>query len=261
MGLISGFEAELSARSYALTLQVVADPEAEIEVYRRWWGERRVDGVFVSDLRDDDRPHPGARGAAAARRGDRRARRAPARWPASGPTTRGAIDRGGRVPGGARSPADRPGRRPARPAAHPDPHDGVHRGLPALGLDQADDGALGLHRRGGRPGDPPAAQIDADPPDGDHLRQRRDGGRRPRRGAGDGPGRAGRPVHRGLGRLAAVPPGAPPADRAEPGHRRLRRPRRPPAARGDRRQADRRRYEAERAHLTPRGSTAPPPAS
>jgi DNA-binding LacI/PurR family transcriptional regulator len=54
MGLISGFEAELAARGFALTLQVVADPEAEVEVYRRWWGERRVDGVFVTDLRDDD---------------------------------------------------------------------------------------------------------------------------------------------------------------------------------------------------------------
>ena len=56
MELISGVEAELSARSYALTLQVVADTEAEIAVYRRWWGERRVDGVFLCDLRvDDDR--------------------------------------------------------------------------------------------------------------------------------------------------------------------------------------------------------------
>ena len=54
MGLISGFEAELSARSYALTLQVVATPEKEIEVYRRWWGERRVDGVIVTDLREND---------------------------------------------------------------------------------------------------------------------------------------------------------------------------------------------------------------
>jgi DNA-binding LacI/PurR family transcriptional regulator len=54
MGLISGFEAELAARSYALTLQVVATPENELEVYRRWWGERRVDGVFVTDMRDGD---------------------------------------------------------------------------------------------------------------------------------------------------------------------------------------------------------------
>jgi DNA-binding LacI/PurR family transcriptional regulator len=52
--LISGVEAELSARSFALTLQVVPDPETEIAVYRRWWGERRVDGVLVCDLRLDD---------------------------------------------------------------------------------------------------------------------------------------------------------------------------------------------------------------
>jgi DNA-binding LacI/PurR family transcriptional regulator len=58
MELISGVEAELSARSYALTLQVVADPDAEIAVYRRWWGERRVDGVLVCDLRLDDRRLP-----------------------------------------------------------------------------------------------------------------------------------------------------------------------------------------------------------
>jgi DNA-binding LacI/PurR family transcriptional regulator len=54
MELISGIEAELSARSYALTLQVVADYEAEISVYKRWWAEHRVDGVFVCDLRVDD---------------------------------------------------------------------------------------------------------------------------------------------------------------------------------------------------------------
>ncbi|MBM0279321.1 LacI family DNA-binding transcriptional regulator [Micromonospora tarensis] len=54
MALISGVEAELSARAYALTLQVVADHDAEIAVYRRWWGERRVDGVLVCDLRTDD---------------------------------------------------------------------------------------------------------------------------------------------------------------------------------------------------------------
>jgi len=54
MGLISGFELELAARSYALTLQVVATPEEEIEVYRRWWGERRIDGVILTDLREND---------------------------------------------------------------------------------------------------------------------------------------------------------------------------------------------------------------
>ncbi len=54
MELISGVEAELSTRAYALTLQVVADQDAEIALYRRWWGERRVDGVLVCDLRVDD---------------------------------------------------------------------------------------------------------------------------------------------------------------------------------------------------------------
>jgi DNA-binding LacI/PurR family transcriptional regulator len=54
MGLISGFESELSSRSYGLTLQVVGSEEQEIEVYRRWWGERRIDGVIVTDLREDD---------------------------------------------------------------------------------------------------------------------------------------------------------------------------------------------------------------
>jgi DNA-binding LacI/PurR family transcriptional regulator len=54
MELISGVEATLSAHSFALSLQVVADPAAEIALYRRWWGERRVDGVLVCDLRKDD---------------------------------------------------------------------------------------------------------------------------------------------------------------------------------------------------------------
>src|SRR5262245_40749045 len=54
MELISGVEATLSAHSYALTLQLVTDPLAEVALYRRWWGERRVDGFLVCDLRDDD---------------------------------------------------------------------------------------------------------------------------------------------------------------------------------------------------------------
>ncbi|WP_213454183.1 LacI family DNA-binding transcriptional regulator [Rhizomonospora bruguierae] len=58
MELISGVEAELADRSYALTLQFVADQAAEVAVYRRWWGERRVDGVFLCDLRVDDRRVP-----------------------------------------------------------------------------------------------------------------------------------------------------------------------------------------------------------
>ena len=54
MELISGIEMELSSRSVGLTLQVVHDVEAEIAVYRRWWAERRVDGVLVVDPRLED---------------------------------------------------------------------------------------------------------------------------------------------------------------------------------------------------------------
>ena len=54
MEFIAGVESELSARSMALTIQLVRDVEEEIEVYRRWWGERRVDGVLMVDLRVDD---------------------------------------------------------------------------------------------------------------------------------------------------------------------------------------------------------------
>ncbi|MER6948988.1 LacI family DNA-binding transcriptional regulator [Nonomuraea sp. NPDC000554] len=54
MELISGIEGELAASSSALMLQVVPDHEAEIAVYRRWWGEGRVDGAILVDLHADD---------------------------------------------------------------------------------------------------------------------------------------------------------------------------------------------------------------
>jgi DNA-binding LacI/PurR family transcriptional regulator len=54
MNFISGVELELAERSVALNLQLARDVEQEIGVYRRWWGERRVDGVLVFDLRVDD---------------------------------------------------------------------------------------------------------------------------------------------------------------------------------------------------------------
>ena len=59
MGLVAGIESELASRSVALTIQVVDGVEAELEVHRRWSGERRVDGVFVVDLRVKD-PRPDA---------------------------------------------------------------------------------------------------------------------------------------------------------------------------------------------------------
>ena len=51
MELIAGIETELSRRSVGLTLQVAHDVEAEMAIYRRWWAERRVDGVLVVDPR------------------------------------------------------------------------------------------------------------------------------------------------------------------------------------------------------------------
>ncbi|GHG36642.1 LacI family transcriptional regulator [Streptomyces zaomyceticus] len=54
MEFISGVESVLAERSYALMLQMVTTRADEIEVYRRWWGERRVDGAFLMDLQADD---------------------------------------------------------------------------------------------------------------------------------------------------------------------------------------------------------------
>lgn len=54
MQLISGIEATLSARSVGLLLQVTPDPAGELDAYRRWWGQRRVDGVILVDLRRED---------------------------------------------------------------------------------------------------------------------------------------------------------------------------------------------------------------
>lgn len=54
MEFIAGVESEVSARSFALTIQLAENVQEEIEIYRRWWGERRVDGVLMFDLRIDD---------------------------------------------------------------------------------------------------------------------------------------------------------------------------------------------------------------
>lgn len=55
--LVSGIQSALSTSATALLFQVVADVSAEVEVYRRWWAERRVDGVLMVDPRIDD-PRP-----------------------------------------------------------------------------------------------------------------------------------------------------------------------------------------------------------
>ncbi|MEV4612566.1 LacI family DNA-binding transcriptional regulator [Kitasatospora sp. NPDC049258] len=48
--LLSGLQAGLSAHAVALQLMVVEDTAAEVEVYRRWASEHRVDGFILVDL-------------------------------------------------------------------------------------------------------------------------------------------------------------------------------------------------------------------
>ncbi|MGW0732571.1 LacI family DNA-binding transcriptional regulator [Streptomyces sp. NPDC002851] len=55
--LVSGVQEVLAARQVALLFQVVEDIDAECAVHRRWWAEKRVDGVLVVDPRMDD-PRP-----------------------------------------------------------------------------------------------------------------------------------------------------------------------------------------------------------
>ncbi|MEV5973368.1 LacI family DNA-binding transcriptional regulator [Streptomyces sp. NPDC051921] len=52
--LLSGLQAALSTRGTALQLLVVEDTAAEIQVYRRWTSEHRVDGFVLVDLQVRD---------------------------------------------------------------------------------------------------------------------------------------------------------------------------------------------------------------
>ena len=54
MEFVAGIESELSTESYALLLQVCADLDSEMAIYRKWSSERRVDAVIVVDVRVDD---------------------------------------------------------------------------------------------------------------------------------------------------------------------------------------------------------------
>lgn len=54
MQLISGIQADLTAHHVTLQFTMAEDPADEIALYRQWWAQRRVDGVFVYDLQRDD---------------------------------------------------------------------------------------------------------------------------------------------------------------------------------------------------------------
>ena len=54
MEFVAGLDSVLAEQSYALLLQLNRDLDAEMETYRRWSSERRVDAVAVVDLRVGD---------------------------------------------------------------------------------------------------------------------------------------------------------------------------------------------------------------
>ena len=58
MQLVSGIQADLAEHEVMLQFTMTEDSDAEIELYRQWWAQRRVDGVFVVDLQVDDRRIP-----------------------------------------------------------------------------------------------------------------------------------------------------------------------------------------------------------
>ena len=51
---VAGLQEVLSRRDYSLQMQIVETTDAEIETFRRWFAQRRVDGVVVVDLREHD---------------------------------------------------------------------------------------------------------------------------------------------------------------------------------------------------------------
>ncbi|RXZ50434.1 LacI family transcriptional regulator [Agromyces fucosus] len=54
MRFIAGMESELAIRGYALLMQLVPTPAAELEAIAKWRATRRVDGVLLVDLTPDD---------------------------------------------------------------------------------------------------------------------------------------------------------------------------------------------------------------
>ena len=61
MEFVAGLQSELSARGYALLLQLTSTSADELELYPRWWSERRVDAVVVVDVRVADPRVPALR--------------------------------------------------------------------------------------------------------------------------------------------------------------------------------------------------------
>ena len=229
MKLLSGIENTLAAHSTALLLQVVPDRDAEVEAYRRWWAERRVDGIFLIDLRIEDKRvlvleelglpavvigGPGHHG------------RLPAVWSDDASAMAMVVE----------YLAALGHRRVARVAG---PSGLLHTELRSqafdevaarLELDSAVTVATDYSPEQGAQATRRLLSGSAAAVGGD-LRQRRHGRGRHLGGPRDGRGRPRRPVDRRLGRLGAVRDRPPAPDRAQPRHHGLRRPRRRAPAR------------------------------
>ncbi len=55
MQLISGIQGELAGKHVTLLFTLAEDQADEIRLYRSWWAQRKVDGVFLVDLQVRDR--------------------------------------------------------------------------------------------------------------------------------------------------------------------------------------------------------------
>jgi DNA-binding LacI/PurR family transcriptional regulator len=58
MQLISGIQGELALHHVTLLFTLAEDQAEEIRLYRSWWAQRKVDGVFLVDLQVRDRRIP-----------------------------------------------------------------------------------------------------------------------------------------------------------------------------------------------------------
>ena len=199
MQLISGIQAELASDHIAL-LFTMAQARPEIRMYRTWWAQRKVDGVFLVDLQVRDRRIRALEelGMPAVVLGTPRgAGRLPAVWQDDQAATATIVGylgglghrRIARVGGFTRywhSKLRTDALAQVAGAA----------GIEAISVAADYTAEHGARRRGpvetGR-----AAHRDL-------VRQRRDGAGRARRGAADGRAGARRPVHPGLGRQHAL---------------------------------------------------------
>ena len=158
------------ARSIALTIQLVGDVDEEIEVYRRWWGEQRVDGVLMVDLRLEDPRVAALAGLglpAVVVGGPLEDGALPAVWHDERTTMVDTV----RYLRRARARADRPRRGPRRVRAHGRAHRRVRR-RGARARPRVGGGRDRLHA-GERRARDAAAALGARAADRDRLRQRR----------------------------------------------------------------------------------------